>query len=159
MIDRQTRVEAFQALRRFAAAETTNDEYESEYPLPELFGRRSSPDQAIRAVYELTWSWFDDLHTHKLEGQYALDEETKHVANCCLLFLRSEVEYQWKEARFMKAGSVISNLLTLGLTRRPVSLEERLAAHLDQSEGDASVWPFFRRAEYEMALRTGGTER
>ena len=151
MLDRTTRAEAFLALRRFVFGDITNDDYESEYPLPELFGRKASSDRAIRAIYEMSWSWFDDFHSHKLEGEYALDDETRRVAHRCLLFLQSDVEYRWKETRFIKAGTMISNLLTLGLTRTRLSLEEQLAAHLDQPDGDAFAWPFYRREELEAA--------
>jgi len=151
MIDRPSRIEAFEALSKFVAGETTNDDYESEYPLPELFGRKSSLDPAIGAIYEMSWSWFDDFHPHKLEGAYALDEETMQIAQRCLAFLQSDAEYRWKETRFIKVGSMISNLVTLGLVRRHLSIEERLAAHLNQPDGDASCWPFFSRGEYDVA--------
>lgn len=155
MIDHQTRIEAFNALRRFVACETTNDDYESEYPLPEPLGRKWSADRAIRAIYEFSWSWFDDFYPHKLEGKHALNDETMRVAERCLLFLQSDAEYEWTETRFIKLGTLLSNLVTLGLTHRHLSLDEQLFAHLDQPAGDSSAWPFFRRRDYERAVVSG----
>ena len=153
MVDHGARAKAFQSLRRFVACETTNDEYEDEYPLPELFGRRRSSDRAVRAIYEFSWSWFDDIYPHKLEGKHSLTEEAGLIAERCLLFLQSDLEYEWKEGRFIGNGSVSSVLVTLGLTQYCLSLTEQLAAHLDQPEGDASVWPFFRKTDYDKVVK------
>ena len=149
MIDREARAEAFKALRRFIECQSTSDEYEDEYPLPDVSGRRRSPDPAIQAIYEFSWSWFDDFYPHKLDGPHSLPEDTRQVAERCLLFLRSDVAYEWKQVRFIAAGAVLSNLITLGMMGRRLAIEDQLAAHLDQPEGDAALWPFFRRSDYE----------
>jgi hypothetical protein len=153
VIDRQARTEAVHALRRFIDCATTNDEYESEYPLPEIFGRRWGGDRAIRAIYEFSWSWFDDFDSHRLEGKYALPDDFSPVAERCVLFLRTDCDYEWKEEKFIGSGLQPSHLLTLGLMTHRVAIDEQLAAHLDQAEGEAHVWPFFRLADYEIASK------
>jgi hypothetical protein len=157
-VDFETRAVAACALQRFLDCDTTNDDYESEYPLPELFGRKWSSDLAIRAIYEFSWSLFDDINTHRLEGKYALNEETERVGRRCVLFLRSSAEYEWREAKFIKAGALLSHLVTLNLMDRPLTLEEQLAAHLNEAEGEAAVWPFFRHSTYELALNEQRTK-
>jgi hypothetical protein len=150
MVDRQARDEARAALQRFLNCEITNDDYESEYPLPELFGRKESKDIAIKAIHGMSWNWFDDFNAHKLEGEYELDSETREIANRCCQFLAESYEYEWRESNFMSTGFTRSLLITLGLIPRVPSVEERIANYLDQPEGDASVWPFFRRSDLEV---------
>ena len=142
MVDQETRSEAFLALKRFLTCETTNDEYEGEYPLPTLFGRKESKDLAIKAIYTMSWNWFDDFNNHKLEREYELDLETRRIAERCLAFLETNYEYEWQETNFISTGFVGSVLTTLGLRPTVPGVEERIRNYLDQPEGDASVWPF-----------------
>lgn len=151
MVDREARDKALHALKRFIACETTNDEYEGEYPLPELFGRKESKDLAIKAVHTMSWNWFDDFHPHKLEGGYSLEPEVQQVADRCALFLGASYEYEWKEANFISTGFIQSAMTILGLSRSVPTVGERITSHLDQPEGDASVWPFFRIFDYVRA--------
>jgi hypothetical protein len=153
MVDQNARLEAAQALRRFLNCQTTNHDYESEYPLAELFGRKRSKDPAIQSVYELSWYWFDDLVTHKLEGRYELSREMHEVGERCLLFFHTSLEYEWRETRFIGSDVQPSNLITLGLADNHLTIAEQLSAHLNQPEGDASVWPFFRREDYGTHTR------
>jgi hypothetical protein len=158
MIDTQARHEALLALERFLACETTNDEYESEYPLPELFRRKESKDLAIKAIHSMSWNWFDDLNNHKLEHEYELDPETKAIAERCRLFLGTSFEYEWRETNFMSTGFTSSVLTTLGLSRTRPTVEERVANHLDQPEGYAAVWPFFRNEDFLAATQNASPE-
>jgi len=143
MVDREARQQAAHAVRRFLDCETTNDVYESEYPL------HWSQDLAIRAIYELSWSWFDDFNAHKLEGKYELPVEMRMIGERCALFLGSGHEYDWKEFKFISTGIFSrSELITLGLTDHQVGINESLAAYLDEPQGDATVWPFFRASDH-----------
>jgi hypothetical protein len=153
MVDHPVRTEAVYALRRFIDCFITNDEYESEYPLPEIFGCKWSDDRAIRAIYEFSWSWFDDFDSHRLEGKYALPDDFSHVAERCVLFLKTDCDYEWQEGKFIGSGLQPSRLITLGLMTHRLPIDEQLAAHLDQPEGHAHVWPFFRLADYEIASK------
>jgi len=152
MVDQGARLEAARALQRFLHRQTTNDDYESEYPiLVGLFRKKRSQDPAIQSVYEFSWNWFDDFVSHKLEGRYELSHEMREVGERCLLFFHTSLEYEWRETRFIGSGVQPSNLITLGLATNHLTIGEQLSAHLDQPEGDASVWPFFRREDYEFA--------
>jgi hypothetical protein len=121
---------------------------------------------AIRAVYEFSWYWFDDLSTHKLDGVHALSSETRNLADRCVLFLQTGFEYEWKGFKFIGAFTDFlagicaqsSEIITLGLVEPPslhpsaLSFDKELAAWLNQPEGDAAVWPFYRLSDYESAL-------
>lgn len=155
MIDREARMEAARAVRRFLDCVTNNEEYLSEYPSPPSFGRRGK-DPAIRAIYEFTWNWCDDFDTHRLEGEHRLDEEARGIGWRCVLFLESDIEYEWRKVNFMWTGIHILDILRLGRRHKPATLDEKLAAHLAQPEGDASVWPFFRNSDYRAVLKSQG---
>jgi hypothetical protein len=148
MVDTEARRVALGALKRFLECKTDSDEYDSEYPHPELFGRKASKDRAIKAIYGMSWNWFDDLNPHKLEHEHSLDTKIAAIAKRCTLFLSSGVEYEWREDDFMQTGFTRSVLTTLGLIRTVPTVEEQIANHLDQSEGETSVWPFFRSADF-----------
>ncbi len=157
MIDREYRDKAVRAVRRFLDCEIDNIDYENEYPAPTLFSKRRIEDHAIQAIAELTWNWYDDFSAHKLEGIHALSSEMRAIGERCVLFLTSDAEYEWREHRFIGTGAYHSDLISLDLNPTPLPASESLSAHLDQPEGDASVWPFFRSADYEAALQASVT--
>jgi hypothetical protein len=154
MIDREYRDQAARAVRRFLDCEIDNFDYENKYPRPSLFSKRRIEDHAIQSIEELTWNWYDDFSAHKLEGTHSLSLEMREVGERCVLFLASDTEYEWRERRFLGSGPMTSDLTTLNLNPTHLQLREQLAAHLDQPEGDASVWPFFRREDYEATRQT-----
>jgi hypothetical protein len=151
MIDKETRLKAHNALKRFLACEIDSNDYDCEYPShAKLFGP-ANPDRAIKAIADMSWYWYDDLSPHKLEGEHKLDTEAQDLAERCCAFLASDYEYEWRETKFVISGFPAPQLTTLGLVRTGLPLMETIASHLDQPEGDASVWPFFRRSDFIAA--------
>ncbi|MCL2661475.1 MAG: hypothetical protein FWD64_13285 [Acidobacteriaceae bacterium] len=143
-------------MRRFLCCETTNDEYDAEYPHPEMFGRCSNADPAIRAIWNISWFWYDDIETHKLEGKHELTPETKEIAERCCLFLASDSRYKWRKTKFTSIGGIVTGIFcsvftALRLKRTRPTVYGEFAQFLNQPEGDASVWPFFRRDELVAA--------
>ena len=139
-IDVQTRKQLAQLLRRFVAGLITNDEFESQ--LPRLH------DLAARQVFsEGAWHLYDDLHEHRLTGKHRLDRATRAQIARWILFLETDLPYEWPVIPPFVVYLVLPvvNLLTLGATTR-------LVASYLQRGGDADVWPFRRRADYERAL-------
>ncbi|MGA3133322.1 MAG: hypothetical protein ABSD59_21185 [Terracidiphilus sp.] len=163
MVDRERREGAAIALRRFLDYEIDNIEYENEYsnatldgPFQRLFGKHRIEDRALRAISDFTWCFYDDFHAHKLDGEHALSEEALTIANRCILFLKSEYEYEWHETSLLMVESNFTPRGILNLNPPPEftprTLTQHLSALLRQPEGDASVWPFFRRSNYELAM-------
>lgn len=136
-IDRQIRDRYAELLRHFAAGRLTNDQYEdaSDWCL-------ESPDPALRALWRAMWSTCDDLHEHRLTGEYELSRDGRATVARMVLFLRSDLPYEWPTA-FRSLGILLLNLLTLGLWSRiqppPVG------------SGDEAVWPFFRAEDLAQA--------
>jgi hypothetical protein len=139
-IDVSARRKAAEVYRHFAAGQLTNDQME-----------HSLPHSCERGLHDIffcgIWPLYDDLHEHKLTGQYRLTPKGReHVARI-ILFLHSSLPYRWPlKTRFGGIGAWLVAVLTLGVYR-PVRRAIR------RSGGDESVWPFFTRAEYETALQ------
>lgn len=141
MTDRRNREKLAEALRHLATGQISNDEYEDRTEL------RSS-DIAVGEIWRAGWGMYSDLRTHRLTGKDALTAETKEVIARCILFLHSDLPWEWPTRSF---GATLlfaaASTCTLGLLRRREERKYRGA-------GEFAVWPFFRRADYETALRT-----
>ncbi|WP_353565340.1 hypothetical protein [Haloferula sargassicola] len=134
MIDLPKRLKFAEALRQLLAGTITNIE----------FDRRDFEDTAdagIYAIWHSIWLCYDDFLVHPLkitDGQ-KLDFER------CILFLHSEVEYEWPDSEpyFRRAAKALSDIL------------QRLCGNYPKDcrpEFDFGVWPFSRREDFEFAL-------
>ena len=142
MIDREARTKFAQAIRALVAGQITNDEFEDS-----RLSRLNTSDPAIAAIYqEGAWHLYSDLEEHRLRGKHAISRTDKsHVARW-ILFLKTDLPYEWPELRgkrFFALG--LGNLLTLGLANR-------FYTRWFKQQGDIDVWPFIRRQDYETAL-------
>lgn len=151
MVNREARDRAARALRRFLDRETTNEEFDSEYAhIGPIWSR--GKDRAIAAIYGFAWNLYDDFEEHKLEGAYELDNPVCEMAERCVLFLRSGLSYEWKKTSFIGIDwrRILSGFLPL--IRWEEDPKKRFERFLNESAGDASVWPFYRREDYEVTL-------
>ena len=141
MIDRVARDRLAEDLRHLIAGQITNDQYED----------RADPtsDAAVHEVRLTAWKLYDDLHEHKLTGRYAPSPENKHLAAICIVFLKTDLEYEWPGEAGL-AGCLIMplSLLTFGLAGKAWE-----TARDENSGGDRDVWPFFRRSDYDEAMK------
>ena len=89
MVDRSSRRQLAALLRQLAAGRMTNDEFERREPL-------ESADPAIQAICsDGAWFLYDDLHEHRLIGKYRLDGRLRSDVARWVLFLETDIEYQW----------------------------------------------------------------
>jgi hypothetical protein len=89
---------------------------------------------------------YDDLHEHKLNEGYALTPEAKTAFARAILFLKSDLSYEWARRQGFREYCVsILSVLTFGL----LNIMRR---KIPDRRGDRSVWPFFRQLDYEQAL-------
>lgn len=142
MIDREARDKFAQALRALAAGSITNDEFE-DMRLPEL----NTADPAITAIYqEGAWHLYSDLEEHRLRGKHALSREGKsHVARW-VLFLKTDLPYEWPELRGIRFFALgIANSFTLGFVNH-------FYTSWFKRQGEMAVWPFIRQEDYAAAL-------
>ncbi len=134
MIDRHARDIASVAVRDFMEGSISNEEYERRYP-------RSKDDPALWEIYIQVWFFYSDIKTHKLTGKHELNEERRAFVERCILFLKSNAEFEWPRQKFRPWYGI---LRLLGLGRTLKRREEQ-----EMNIGDKEVWPFLKKAEYE----------
>jgi hypothetical protein len=139
-IDVTARCRAAEVYRHFATGLLSNDQMEAALP-------RSSERGLHDVFFCGIWPLYDDLHEHRLTGRYRLTPEGRdHVARI-ILFLHSSLPYRWPTSTGWRGAiEMLVSLLSFGRFH-PGRLRARAPS------GDVSVWPFFKRTEYELALK------
>jgi hypothetical protein len=142
-VDRKARDKFAELLRHFVAGQITNDEFENQAPL-------SSKDLAIGEIWWIAvWPLYDDFEEHTLTEKYrVLDDERREIAKC-VLFLKTDQEYQWPRHSTLK--QLLGDLRYLvSFGRVPVYSSKEL---LDAAAGNLEAWPFIRLKDLETARR------
>lgn len=142
MIDRDARNRLAEGIRHLAAGIITNVEFEER-------ALSFSVDPAVHAIF-LGGPWFlyHDLMRYRLKGKDRLSPAVRREAARWILFLKTDLPYEWPVERRGLVGSlvwIVVNLLTVGLFARRA--QRRFA-----DSGDITVWPFVRRSDYELSL-------
>lgn len=88
MIDRDARNIGASVLREFMKGSISNEEYETRYP-------RSDNDPALWEIYFQIWFLYSDIKEHKLTDKHTLNVEQSAFVERCILFLRSDAEFEW----------------------------------------------------------------
>ena len=139
MIDRQARSQLAVCLRHLASGRISNDVFDERAPY-------SSEDRAVNAIWWQAWHLYSDLREHKLTGRDRLSQDTRRAVTRWIVFLHSDLEYQWPDLPLDGLLGAMLNLASLGHTGR------RAYASWSQS-GDIDVWPFLTRSQHEVARR------
>jgi len=134
MVNRHTRDIAADVLQEFMEGSISNREYDRRFP-------KTKDDPALWAIYSNTWFCYSDTSEHTLTGKHALNDERRAILARCLMFLRSDLEFQWPPPKFRPWYGIL-RLLGLGRTLKRREQEE-------MSIGDVDVWPFLKKAQYE----------
>ena len=137
MIDRAGRAALAVHLRRLASGRLTNAEFDS-------VRLDRSEDEALVAIGDAGWSLYDDFFVYRLRGRRALNSEALDAVARCILFLDSDLPYEWP-ARRPRLMSILWTLLTFGTWLR----KDRRRW---EASGPYHVWPFYRESDYQRAL-------
>ena len=137
MIDRSARDRLSELIRHLAAGLITNDEFEDALPI-------RSHDPAVEELIDESWYLSSDLSEYRFIGRYRLSRETKRHLARWILFLKTDLEYEWPT--WYPLLVLAANLFTLGLAGRLIRARW-------QRHGDLSVWPFIRSVDLEAALQ------
>lgn len=142
--ERFRRDRAIALLRAFAVGKLTNDEFEDRYDaILDTRPVRAWEDRALWALKTIVWYCYDDLSTHRLDGKYALTKEGKKNVARWILFLQTNLPYEWKRHDFISFHDGVFNLVTFGWwSRREAAKFEKI---------DWEIWPFRRPADFEHA--------
>lgn len=142
MIDRKARDILAENFRHLITGQITNDVFEDRL-------LKSSDAGACEVFWNGAWPLYDDLHEHKLTGEWAIAAEGKPIAARYVLFLKTDLEYEWPRKTGMKEVPwTFLGFLTLGLS---TMIRNKIKTRGEK--GDKSVWPFFRRSDYEKTLK------
>ncbi len=125
MVDMEQRRVAAELIRKFAAGQLTNDEFDEQYP--------HSEDKAIQTIGNVLWLSWDDRFTHRLEGRYQLTDQQKALFERCMAFLETELEYTGPLA----GRSVLDSVK--GAWKRLVGEQQRV---LTEGSLKDPWWPF-----------------
>ena len=138
MIDRKARDILAENFRHLIAGLITNDQFEDRLV--------RSKDAGVNEVfYSGAWPLYDDLHEHRLTGKWSIPTEGKPIAARYILFLKTDLEYEWPRRTGIKETPwILLSILTLGLS---AVIRDRI-----KQKGDKSVWPFYRQSDYQAAL-------
>ena len=95
MVDSETRHQLSQDVRRLTTGRATNDEFDDAY----YESYSHNDDLAIREISRFCWGLYssDLLLPYRLRGRHAVDNETRKAASRAVLFLQTDLEYEYAE--------------------------------------------------------------
>lgn len=134
-IDRASRRQLAAAIRRFTAGASTNEQ------LIQEIETLSDRDPGVGALVELLWSLYDDMSEHKAN----LTPAQRRILARCLLFLRSDIPYQYH-----RPGRVLSGVI-LGIDLVTMGLASFLHYRLTVGTAGTDLWPF--KSAEELSTR------
>jgi hypothetical protein len=142
VVDREARNKLAEAMRALANGLITNDEFEDKR-LP-----RCKDDPAISEIFSKgAWLLYSDLEEYRLTGIHQLNENTKSVVARWVLFLKTDLPYEWPVSNIQQGLlRFVANILTLGAANKTYVRKYH-------ASGDINVWPFLRRIDYELAIQ------
>jgi len=168
MVDNDRRKKLAMHLRQLTTGQLSNDEFEERVmkdvtygSLPEqyyLTNESKTDDAVIRPILEFSWCLYNDTYNHKLTDKHKLsDEQTKEIARF-ILFLHSDLEYDWTYfdltnplIRF-SFKDILKSIITFGQHYRNLNLKREEEFELLKKTGDFELWPFKTQIEYEKQL-------
>jgi hypothetical protein len=91
MVDRELRTQLSQDLRWLVTGRITNFDFDDAYSDRYI----DSQDRAVVEIAECGHGLYSDTSTYRLKGRYSIDRPTRRSVARCILFLRSNHEYDW----------------------------------------------------------------
>jgi len=136
MVDRESRIKAWNILDAMLHDGITNYKLEDEWP-------DQSPDFSLGAIGEQLWFYYADFPEKKLT-RVNFEPDTIKLIERCMVFLTSERDYEWPQYSFVTENRIlVERLLGLGKQRSAEQWEQFKAA------GEIDAWPFLRLSDYQ----------
>lgn len=140
MVNPAKRRFASELIEKFVSAEITNDALSDDFP-------RDKQDPALEAIWWELWQHYSDMYSHKAEGKHQLSLEEVELFRRSVLFLRSNLEYEWPAHKLVSWRHFA--LRVMGIAKR---MDKRLDEEF-RSHGDYQLWPFIRREDYAECVK------
>jgi hypothetical protein len=154
---RPPRIVMAEIIRQLASGTITNDQFEDRCP------KSTEDDCAIGELYNICYSLFDEMHEHKMRGRYRLSKFQREVLARCVLFLHTDIEYEWdKKAKWLwvrpnQRSGYFDQIVFTSISKKARNLQKRLLREEDklakQELIDDRIWPFHSRRDYKEALK------
>jgi hypothetical protein len=133
MIDRAARDAFADLLSRFAAGEITNMAFEQALPV--------SKDPAIFEIYRWgVWFLYDDVEEYALTDGAALSGPVRAIVDRWLLFLSTDLEYEWPEPTEIIWKTKLLRRLGIKVAAGPSLFSPTAQV----------VWPFISQGQLDM---------
>lgn len=147
VVDRVSRDRAALLLRRFAAGQITNDDFDNAIPI--------TADPAIGAIWNTAWLFYSDSTTHALTGRDRLHPDMKRAWVRWILFLDSDIPYEWPQISYPGNDPYALGEARLDSWFRSIFVrEDKKNCHREfEQAGHYPVWPFISQKDYRKALR------
>jgi hypothetical protein len=142
MVDRQARDQLALALRRLITGRITNDDFDEAIP--------SLDDPCILPIYDCAWTLYDDNFQHHLTGRFELSPVVRREVARWIMFLYTDLEYDWPRARLITVSNWPLNFLTLGWWEAR-KWKKQLSF---MKSGHCDVWPFRSRPQFRRYLES-----
>ncbi len=130
----EKRRKAAQLLLDFYKGRITNDQMDDAWP-------RDAEDPALSKLFWFKWGMYSDLREEYIKTELRRNYLTAKAIHRCLVFLNSELEYEW-----------VGFGLSRGLVPRILELFDKHRREINRA-GDQSVWPFYRKEDYTQARK------
>lgn len=168
MIDSARRTVLADRIHEYVIGLHTNYEFERllhEIDRPVFGVPNPDDDPVLSPMLERMWLLclvHGDLDEYRLVGDHRLSREARHDVLRWVLFLRSEMDYEWPVFQCTSlmqrdAGILhpLLSLITLGTWGRIQRQEFNAEVRRFESAGDHDVWPFKQRSDFvESYTRT-----
>ncbi len=153
MIARKRRTELSHQLHSLIAGHITNDNFDDWLIMNDFSAVRDPrkyDDAALGPIVERAYCLYSDIPTYKLTGERKLDRQAYRDALRWILFLRSDLEYEWPVYFYANRFPDIQWLLNKrSFGRYPYIPRPNESLRNWTTHGDFEVWPFIRVSDYD----------
>lgn len=137
MVRKDKRKVAARLLSDLLDGQLTNEAFIAAFP-------RDRDDLILQAIADLAWLCYSDVRKHTIRENH-IPQEHRRLLERALVFLGTNLEYEWPKFRFVDWKHVLLRACGFGwVARRRFEVYRR--------SGDWDVWPFLRKRDYEQAM-------
>ncbi|MBK1884381.1 hypothetical protein JIN85_18330 [Luteolibacter pohnpeiensis] len=142
MVDRTSRDLLALRLRQYVSGRIINDD------LDDTMWEMGDDPGAV-AVSEMAWQLYDDTLTHRATGRHHIDHEGRREISRWILFLDSDLEYEWPRYSFIGIDPFILSLITFGIA----GLIHHRRWKRFVGAGPFEIWPFMHQEDLDRAIK------
>lgn len=142
MVDRPSRNLIALRLRQYVSGRVTNDDLDD--AMWEI-----ADDRGAVAVSEMAWRLYDDTTKHRATGRHYLSAEARREISRWILFLDTDLEYEWPDYSFVSIDPLFLSFFTFGIAGMVHNRRWRSFS----AAGPFEIWPFMRQEDLDDAVR------